>query len=254
MGLFEEIRGSFVQIKEKRGGGTRHLKALKSATMAELLDCGKKLFFPNGKNRLGDITEFELKLRDFTEEELDLQTTLVEQYEIRKVKILRLYLSCKRLYTTPSSRIQSVGEFASEKPSTSAKVCECEEGPVAITEKNQLLVVDLPFLSDDSVVWIEPDTENVTHSSISVDEEIQFGYAVLEDHTILDDTLPMDPVQIAREKPHATKIKLRRGNVFQDLNAAFTDGLVFLSDSLVEIEMVLRNGSTEKGEDNGGIL
>ncbi|GAA6095130.1 uncharacterized protein LOC114559686 [Tachysurus ichikawai] len=91
MGLFEEIRSSFVQIKEKRGGGTRHLKALKSATMAELLECGKELFFPNGKNKLGDtVTEFELKLRDFTEEELHPQTTLSEQYELWKVKMLRL--------------------------------------------------------------------------------------------------------------------------------------------------------------------
>lgn len=98
MGLFEEVRGSFVQIKEKRGGGTRHLKALKSATMAELLECSKELFFPNGKNKLGDINESELKLRDFTEE-VDPQTTLSEQFEMRKVKILRLYLSCKKTDT-----------------------------------------------------------------------------------------------------------------------------------------------------------
>ncbi|MGL4646395.1 MAG: hypothetical protein ACRCVL_04685, partial [Cetobacterium sp.] len=115
MGLFEEIRDSFVQIKEKRGGGTRHLKALKSATMAELLECGKKLFFPNGKNKLGDITEFDLKLRDFTEEELNSQTTLGEQYELRKVKMLRLYLSCKRIDTTPSTSINTVDEFAVEQ-------------------------------------------------------------------------------------------------------------------------------------------
>jgi len=95
---------------------------------------------------------------------------------------------------------------------------------------------------------------NVMHSSNSVDEEIQFGYAVLQDSTILDDTLPMDPVEIVQDKPQATKLKLRRGNIFQDLNAAFTDGLVSINTSLVEIEMVLPNGSTERGEDSGGIL
>ncbi|KAK2821680.1 hypothetical protein Q7C36_021023 [Tachysurus vachellii] len=173
MGLFEEIRGSFVQIKEKRGGGTRHLKALKSATMAELL--------------LGDITEFELKLRDFTEEELNSQTTLGEQYELRKVKMLRLYLSCKRIDTNPSTSINTVDEFAVEQgPSTSAEACECEEELVVITEDNSS-IADSPFLSDNSVVLIEPGTMNVIHSSISVDEEIQFGYAVLEDG-MLDDT------------------------------------------------------------------
>lgn len=253
MGLFEEVRGSFVQIKEKRGGGIRHLKALKSATMAELLECGKKLFFPNGKNKLGDINEFEMKLRDFTEDELDPQTTLGEQYEMRKVKILRLYLSCKRTDTTASANIQRVDEYVTESPSTSDMACEIDEEPVAITEDNSS-ITDLSFLSEDSIVLIEPGIMNVMHSSISVDEEIQFGYAVLQDSTILDDTLPMDPVEIVQDKPQTTKLRLRRGNIFQDLNAAFPDGLVSENDCLVEIEMVLPNGSTEKGEDNGGIL
>lgn len=253
MGLFEEVRGSFVQIKEKRGGGTRHLKALKSATMAELLECGKELFFPNGKNKLGDINEFELKLRDFTEEEVDPQTTLSEQYEMRKVKILRLYLSCKRTDTTASTSIQIVDEYVPEGPSTSAISCECHEEPVAITEDNGSMI-DSSFLSEDGVVILEPGIVNVMHSSISIDEEIQFGYTVLQDSTILDDTLPIDPFEIVQDKPQATKLRLRRGNIFQDLNAAFTDGLISVNDCLVEIEMVLPNGSSEKGEDNGGIL
>lgn len=163
MGLFEEVRGSFVQIKEKRGGGlTRHLKALKSATMAELLECGKKLFFPNGKNKLGDINEFEMKLRDFTEEELDPQTTLGEQYEMRKVKILRLYISCKRTDTTASANIQRVDEYVNKGPSTSAVACESDEEPVAITEDNSS-IVDSSFLSEDSIVLIEPGIMNVMH-------------------------------------------------------------------------------------------
>ncbi|XP_047665713.1 uncharacterized protein LOC125140577 [Tachysurus fulvidraco] len=94
---------------------------------------------------------------------------------------------------------------------------------------------------------------NVIHSSISVDEEIQFGYAVLEDG-MLDDTLPMEPTEIVQDQSQTTKLRLRRGNIFQDLNAAFTDGLVSVNYCLVEIEMVLHNGTTEKGEDNGGIF
>lgn len=208
MVLFEEVCGSFVQIKEKRGGGTRHLKALKSATMAELLECGKELFFPNGKNKLGDINEFELKLRDFTEE-VDPQTTLSEQYEMRKVKILRLYLSCKRTDTTASTSIQRVDEYVPEGPSTSANSCECHEEPVAITEDNSSMI-DSSFLSEDGVVILEPGIMNVMHSSISIDEEIQFIYTVLQDSTILDDTLPMDPAEIVQDKPQATKLRLRR--------------------------------------------
>lgn len=64
----------------------------------------------------------------------------------------------------------------------------------------------------------------------------------------------MDPAEMVQDKPQATKLRLCRGNIFQDLNAAFTDGFISVNDCLVEIEMVLPNGSTKKGEDNGGIL
>ncbi|KAF5904415.1 uncharacterized protein DAT39_005874, partial [Clarias magur] len=205
MGVFEEVRGSFVQIKVQRGGGTRQLKALKSTTMRELLECGKKLFFPNGKNKLGHINEFELKLRDFTEKELDPQTTLGEQYEMRKVRMLRLYLSCKRTETTGSERTETT---VSERTETTG------------SERTET-------------------TGSESFQSVN---------------TKLADTPPMDPAEMVQVKPQATKLRLRRGNVFQDLNAAFTDGLISVYECLVDIEMVLPSGSTKKGEDNGGIL
>ncbi|XP_031153067.1 uncharacterized protein si:ch73-30l9.1 [Sander lucioperca] len=96
MGLFEEVWAKNVQVKEKRGGGTRHLKALTS-TMAQLMEIGKELFFPNGKSKIGNVNDFEFRIQDFTEDELDPLTTLGEQYEKRKVRMLRLYLSCIKI-------------------------------------------------------------------------------------------------------------------------------------------------------------
>lgn len=43
------------------------------------------------------------------------------------------------------------------------------------------------------------------------------------------------------------------GHVFPDLNAAFRDGLVSVDNSLLEVEMVLPNGTIEKGVANGGV-
>ncbi|XP_076869719.1 uncharacterized protein LOC143521007 [Brachyhypopomus gauderio] len=276
MGLFEEVGDSFVQIKGKRGGGIRHLKALKTATMAELLKCGKQLFFPNGKNKLGDITEFEITMRDFTEEELDPLTTLGEQYETRKVKVLRLYLSCKRIDTTTTPRAEeSLVELQStsaminfpsaenysvtaENSSVTAENSSITAENSSVTAENSSVFVDLLSLPVDSVVLVEDDTFHTIQetSAISVDEEIQLGYAFMQEDVILDDTIPLDPFERAQTPPppHITKMRLRRGHVFQDLNAAFKNGLVSVDDSLVEIEMVLPNGSTEKGEDSGGIL
>ena len=38
MGLFEEVSGHHIQVKERRVRGTRHLKAQKTTTMAQLLE------------------------------------------------------------------------------------------------------------------------------------------------------------------------------------------------------------------------
>lgn len=76
--------------------------------------------------------------------------------------------------------------------------CECDEEPVALTEDNGS-IIDSSFLSEDGVVILEPGIMNVMHSSISTDEEIKLGYTVLQDSTILDDTLPMDPAEIVQD-------------------------------------------------------
>lgn len=61
------------------------MKALKNATMAQLMETGKLLFFPNGRCKLGNVTEFEFTMQDFTDDELERFTTLGQQYEYRKV-------------------------------------------------------------------------------------------------------------------------------------------------------------------------
>lgn len=126
MGLFEEVGDTLIQVKAKRGGGTRRLQAEKTATMAELTEVGKDLFFPNGKCKLGDLKEFDFTMRDFTEEELDPLLTLGPHYENRNVKMLRLYLSCTKTDTgTPSATstprtLSAVGSAAASPPTTSS--------------------------------------------------------------------------------------------------------------------------------------
>ncbi|CAL9699778.1 unnamed protein product [Knipowitschia caucasica] len=109
----------------------------------------------------------------------------------------------------------------------------------------------------------EEDVIIVTQPSLSDDEEIVIGRDPLSDGIYdLDDTLPMDSVQVESfptvqepcQLPKTTRLRLHRGNIFQELNAAFGKGLVSVNDCLLEIEMVQPNGTTEKGEDNGGVL
>lgn len=250
LGMFEKAGQSFVQVRERRGGGIRHLKAPKSTTMAEIKEMGKELFFPRGKCTIGNVDEFDFSIRDFTEELLDPSATLGDQYELRKVKILRLYISAERKTNTVFVDVDDIDELDSDDLT--------EE--TFMPHDNQTLQAsasETPALLVNEVLQV---SEEEQASQISIDEEIQIGYVLMDDDVDLDDTLPMEVDnmmlgrQTALQPPRVTRIKLRRGHVFQDLNAAFQEGTLSVDDTLVEVEMVLPNGSIEKGEDNGGVL
>ncbi|XP_076850602.1 uncharacterized protein LOC143500373 [Brachyhypopomus gauderio] len=300
IGVLQQEGDILKQVREKKGGGKRQVKAFKNTTMAEILESAKILFFPNGKSKLGKISDFECDICDFTEEILAPHVTLIDIYELRKVKMLRLYLIIKRVEENTGSVAETEGASSvvledapsnyipqgqkSTESTTGLKDSVCTDLlDVSVQdheEQPSLAIVTLDMVSHLSPIIIdEPaNLENIqipeasfseTHaqqtylsvqidgqtSQISIDEEIQVGYHALpDDGEVLDDTLPIDMDSlIYNQPPQVTKIRLRRGNVFQDLNNVFHCGLVSVSDTL-EIEMVLPNGSTEKGEDNGGVL
>lgn len=98
----------------KKGGETRQLKAAKMGTVAELLVVGKALFFPHRKSKLGHVNGFEFTMRDFTEE--DPSTTLVEQYELRRVlNIFRQYLSSKKINYAADESLKAAASISTEK-------------------------------------------------------------------------------------------------------------------------------------------
>ena len=87
----------FSQVRQQRGSGTRHLTLDKDVTMAEIKDIATKLFFPNGKSKLGKVKEFEITLMDHQDDALDPSTTLLEHIERVKLKMLRVYIFTKHL-------------------------------------------------------------------------------------------------------------------------------------------------------------
>ncbi|XP_038161326.1 uncharacterized protein LOC119796722 [Cyprinodon tularosa] len=87
--------GDFHQVRTRHGGGTRHLSVQKTVTMGELLEMGKSLFFPNGKSPKGSAEDFVFDIRDFSHENVPLESTVNQLYEQTKVKMLRIY-TCSR--------------------------------------------------------------------------------------------------------------------------------------------------------------
>lgn len=67
----------------------------KTVTMGELLEMGKSLFFPNGKSPKGSAEDFVFDIRDFSHENVPLESTVNQLYEQTKVKMLRIY-TCSR--------------------------------------------------------------------------------------------------------------------------------------------------------------
>ncbi len=55
------------------------------------------MFFPNGKNSQGSISEFELDLTNYQEVSLDKETTVGEMYNTSKLTMMKgSYLTTKR--------------------------------------------------------------------------------------------------------------------------------------------------------------
>ena len=84
------------QVRIQNGGGIRHLSVPRSTTVEDILQIALQLFFPDGKNKKGDIGDFEFQIRNFDGSSVG-QCTLGELYERTKVKMLRLNIfSCKK--------------------------------------------------------------------------------------------------------------------------------------------------------------
>ena len=86
----------FVQIRQQRGGGIRHLKGKKDVSMLDIQKTALDLFFPNGISSMGNVDNFDIRIADNMDDITDLSTTLNAQYELRKYKLMRLYLCTKR--------------------------------------------------------------------------------------------------------------------------------------------------------------
>lgn len=95
MGWLHFNNGAFHQVRTRHGGGTRHLTVQKDATMRELVEIGKNLFFPNGRSPKGSVEDFFFDVRDFSHEIVPLECTVIQLYEQTKIRMLRIY-TCSR--------------------------------------------------------------------------------------------------------------------------------------------------------------
>ena len=104
---YSDEQNSFIQVRAKKGGGTRVVDVPVSSNIDDIIRIGKELFFSDGKSFFGNIDEFHFGLSNFKCEELHKvgsrlsKEFTLEQY-INKVKMKRvlLYITTKKIDTS----------------------------------------------------------------------------------------------------------------------------------------------------------
>ena len=103
------------QVRIQNGGGVRHLSCPKLTTVEDILQSALQLFFPDGKNKKGDVGDFEFEIRNVDGSSVG-QCTLGELYERTKVKMLRL-----NVFSVRKTNVLS----AKQLPETRSHVTKC---------------------------------------------------------------------------------------------------------------------------------
>ena len=78
-------KDGYQQVRTRNGGGTRHETLDKTATVAQILDMGKGLFFPNGLSPKGRVEDMEFDVCDFKRNTVPLNHTVGQLYQDTKL-------------------------------------------------------------------------------------------------------------------------------------------------------------------------
>ncbi|XP_056327829.1 uncharacterized protein LOC130240372 [Danio aesculapii] len=270
MGWMHHDGQGFVQMRAKKGGGTRKLSVPKEWKRKELIEEAICLFFPNGKNSHGSISEFELDLTNYQEVSLDAESTVGEMYNASKLTMMRFYLTTKKVekeVETESEEEMSdqMEDFHSNNqdqslPSTSSGMNDF------FPSEMDVIYVDSPV--NDTASPFHSTEDHVAEDDLNVSFQsslvtlpdyldssnvvtVLTGDIIGIDEQNLDDTLPLSPEPIA---PQTKILVVHRGQIFSELIAHFCDETLTHTQSEVEVKLLLPNGQFEMGHDVGGVF
>lgn len=257
----------FVQMRAKKGGGTRKLSVPKDWKRKELMEEAIRLFFPNGKNSHGSISEYESDLTNYQEVSLDEKTTVGEMYDISKLTMMRFYLTTKKrdreVEISDSDTTEDLHNKNQDQslPTSSNKITDFfqasdtdvifvesaysdDVSPLRSTEDLQDSDdLNVPFQSSSLISPDDLDTSDVVTGFT--------GNLTVLDEQILDDTLPLSPEPPV---PYKKILVVHRGQIFSELLAHFCDDTLEHAQTEVEVKLLLPNGQFEMGHDVGGVF
>ncbi len=258
----------FVQMRAKKGGGTRKLSVPKDWKREELMEEAILLFFPNGKNSHGSISEFELDLTNYQEVSLDKETTVGEMYNTSKLTMMRFYLTTKKVEREEETESEvEISDVHSNNQDQSLSTSSSRMNDFIQASDTDVIFVESPGnyavspLHSTEDLNVADDYLNVHFQSSSMTlpdysdtsdvVTIFTGGITGIDEQNLDDTLPLSPEPIV---PHKKILVVHRGQIFSELVAHFCDETLAHTQSEVEVKLLLPNGQYEMGHDVGGVF
>lgn len=265
-----EKENEFKLVRAVKGGGTRHVTVDRHTTAREVQKMAEALFFPNGAFKSLKLENHVCFMCDFSQNEVEQDSTVDDLYDKNKVKLLRLYLYTKY------SKTHAQDNSADSPPATTSEVTEnVAEEAIQVQD----LTIDFTILEQADVIVLAEDMFNgeqgrdqgtsamrLESTVIRQEDTIAYGIDVPEaqaeemqlnnssdqeviagastgDPFDLDDTLPWE-----ESKPKVVVV-VQRGNCLADLLAAFIDPDIMNKD--IHIRRKLPNGQLEQGEGSG---
>ncbi|KAK7904900.1 hypothetical protein WMY93_017507 [Mugilogobius chulae] len=213
------------QVRKRRGGGTRTIDVPKETRKADLFTYAKDLFFPEGKNKIGDFESVTADIVDYQEEPIiDNNVTVGELYDTLKMGMLRFYLST-RINCDNDEVKESAGEdqeddwehdYSNAETSHEDQRNTSEDADVedVLSDTSEVIFGPVHFGSsealqlDDTVVWQPSDHFD--------DDIIRIASVSPPTASTPDDTSSFDIVL-------SVNVKIHRSNLLEEMINQFKD-------------------------------
>ncbi len=179
---------SYKQVRRPKGGGTREIVVKKEDTVSNVLNIGRKLFFPNGQSAKGNADEFNFTLCvTGSEEPLEEDQTIGSLYEATHYRLLRLYVYTRLKDEDSDQSDETDTNLTLKRPrlASTPDVTPCTSG--CNNQNRSQTLHSPPFTSVSS-------SDVVLQSS---DDEVVFlGNDVNTSYDMVSDTLVYSPVHV----------------------------------------------------------
>ncbi|XP_065135175.2 uncharacterized protein [Paramisgurnus dabryanus] len=218
------------QVRAKQGGGTRKIQLAVDAGLNDILQEGKKLFFPDGISPKGPESDFEFEVWDFKQNHLtdDTRLSIGTMYETARLTMLRFYIATKPKDLEDDASETSEVILVSAHSGNEINTAELQVGEVMLVSEEVQSSLNVP-----------------------VDSEITFGsnYSTADD---TEDTLIYEgflmPTSPARPED-VIIITIYHANTFNDMITAFSDEEIL--NKALHVRRILPDNKEEAGNGSG---